>query len=337
MSSVFRGFKSLKYPVFTVITPQTGLQFDVRGLNVSEVDKLKHSMVTPSKATEILNRTIWESLDGKPEHITKYEDFLKNVTTVDREALVYASYVTTFGDKRDLVIECRNPRCAKSDKTTVLLSKMFNIVPYPNSSSFKTSYKMASSIDKTNNDPSLDNIINREEMVVNNTKKNKVKFVEEPKSEDIESVNKNEKEIEEPVIEDIISKRIEIQLPSSDQIYIILKQPTLYDLERMNRTLPFNKTEEIAIASEILMIDRIEERYNTSKQIDMVLDAPEVIIEAYNTLPAGDRQIIYTTFNEEFGKYGMSLKSDWVCKNCGEKDTIEVDITSYFFRMVMQS
>jgi len=338
--ALFRGFSSLQYPVYSVITPQTGLQFETRALNVSEVDKIKHSMITSIKANDILNKIIWGALETKPDHIKTYDSFLKNITTIDREALVYGVYISTFDDKRDLQLECRNPDCGKVSKVSVMMSKMFSMNPYPVSKAAKDSYKMAKAVDKDSTDIDVERIIEREEAIVGESvkKKNKVvKFIDDEPANDkqvSDNVEPEESIKKDPILENIIQKRIEVPLITSDKIVAIIRQPTLWDLDILFKTIPFTKKEESTVAHETLLIERFEERIGSSP---MVVEDREDIIEAYNSLPPKDKKKIFDVFSKEFGRYTIDISTNWKCPECGTDDKIEVDITSHFFRMVSGS
>ncbi len=355
---VFKGFSTLKYPVYSVITPQTGCQYDVRALNVSEVDKIKHSMVTSVKANDILNKTIWEAIESKPDNIRGYNDFLRNVTTIDREALLYGIYITTFDDKRDLQLECRNPDCAKTSRIAVLMSKMFKMNPYPGSEGVKKSYKLAKAVDKNSSDVGMEQTIAREDAISKAPKTRNevsVKFVEDfDDSEDAEKVVETpkskkkvkeekaevktveEEKVVEPVVENILLKKLNIRLEIANKIIAVVRQPTLLDLDNLHKNIPFAQKDESTVASETLIIERFEE-YAVDGKPPMIVDDREDIVEGYNSLHIKDKRKIFKAYEEEFGKYGIDISSKWKCPICGVDDTIEIDITSHFFRMVSGS
>lgn len=125
----FTGF-NVKYPEYEVITPQTKLSFNVRSLNVQEEERLKGSLMTPTKVTEHLNKCIYDSIVVKPESIPDYNTFLKTVTLKDRDALLYGLYHITYEEIRNYEIKCGN--CGKNYPVTVKASSTFNFTPYPN-------------------------------------------------------------------------------------------------------------------------------------------------------------------------------------------------------------
>lgn len=125
----FTGF-DVKYPEYEVITPQTKLSFNVRSLNVQEEERLKGSLMTPTKVTEHLNKCIYDSIVTKPESIPDYNTFLKTITLKDRDALLYGLYHITYEEIRNYDIKCGV--CGKKYPVTVKASSTFNFNPYPN-------------------------------------------------------------------------------------------------------------------------------------------------------------------------------------------------------------
>lgn len=127
----FTGFK-VQYPEYEVITPQTKQSFTLRSLNVSEEERLKGSMVTPTKIADHLNTCIFQSLVKKPSDITNIDAFLKKTTLKDRDALLYGLYHITYEEIRNYQLKCRE--CENEYKVTVQASSTFNFNPYPGDS-----------------------------------------------------------------------------------------------------------------------------------------------------------------------------------------------------------
>jgi len=125
---MFKGF-DVKFPEYEVITPQTKLSFTVRSLNVKEEERLKGSLMTPTKIHEHLNKCIYDSLVEKPEQITDYDSFLKAVTLKDRDALLYGLYHISYEEIRNYDVTCGS--CQKEYPVTVQASSTFNYMPYP--------------------------------------------------------------------------------------------------------------------------------------------------------------------------------------------------------------
>jgi hypothetical protein len=101
----------------------------VRSLSVSEEERLKTSLLSPIKASEHLNKCIYESIVSKPEEIHTYGDFLKKLTIKDRDALLFGLYHITYGDIKNYDITCSS--CRKTYAVTIKASNLFNFSPYP--------------------------------------------------------------------------------------------------------------------------------------------------------------------------------------------------------------
>ena len=124
---MFTGF-NLNYPEYEVITPQTKLSFNVRSINVQEEEKLKGSLMTPTKITEHLNKCIFDSIVKKPDSIKDFETFLRTLTLKDRDALLYGLYHITYEEIRNYEIRCG--KCRKEYPITIKASDTFSIKPY---------------------------------------------------------------------------------------------------------------------------------------------------------------------------------------------------------------
>jgi hypothetical protein len=124
---MFKGF-DVKLPEYEVVTPQTGLSYHVRSLNVREEEVLKASFLTPKKANDHLNKCIFDSFAKKPDEIKNYDSWLKATTLKDRDALLYGLYHITYEDIRNYDVTCGN--CQKNYSVTVKASETFNYIPY---------------------------------------------------------------------------------------------------------------------------------------------------------------------------------------------------------------
>jgi hypothetical protein len=125
---MFQGF-NIKYPEYEVITPQTGLSFNVRSLNVQEEERLKGSLLTPAKINEHLNKCLFDACAKKPKDVVSYDDFLKKVTLKDRDALLYGLYHITYEEIRNYDVSCS--ACSKDYPITIKASDTFGMNAYP--------------------------------------------------------------------------------------------------------------------------------------------------------------------------------------------------------------
>ncbi len=163
---MFKGF-NFKLPSYTVITPQTGQTFEVRSMTVAEVNEMKTSLVTPNRAHVLVNDVLFKCLQTKPDEITDPMTFKKNVTTQDRESLLYGLYHVTFGENREFQVVCSN--CGAEQLLKVQLSKAFSMNAYPKSDAVKKSYAIAKACDDADPDPEIEQAIAESAISVEDT------------------------------------------------------------------------------------------------------------------------------------------------------------------------
>ena len=327
--AIFRGFKNIVYPRYTVVCPQTGFTYDIRTMNVMETNKLKTSLTTPAKTPSLINKTLWESIEERPDCIQSFEDFKKKTTLRDREALMYGLYHCTFGDLRDFDVVCN--QCSHSQTMKITLSKIFSMNAYPFSTPMIKSYQVAKAVDVDIADPIIERKIaitelkkkieldNRpidapddDDFVIVGEKSEEVKFVEEDLPQEPEPEVENKSEYEESILD----KTIDLELPVS-KVHAVLRQPTLYDEEELMSQIPFTRKKETDLVNETLIIKQFEEYDPGAKVPCQVVTDRTDILYGYQTLPPMDKIKIFDVFQEQFGKYGIDLKSKYVCSNCG--------------------
>lgn len=341
-----------EYPHFTVICPQTGYTFDVRTLNVQEVNQLKGSMMVQTKTPSLINKIIWNAIEDKQEDMKDLESFKKMVTLRDREAILYGIYCSTFGDEEEFKITCRN--CEHEEPIKVSLEKLFSMSAYPGSESLKESYKIAKISGDADYDPEIEAAIKNTKQPPKGMPKEIAKFeynIDDPDNDDgiiigdKPDINyvEEEPEIKKPVekhstskYESILDKRIDIVLPVS-KVHVILKQPTLFDEEKALSSIAFAKKSQTEMINEIMVIERFEQYNPGDKVPSVIISEREDILYEYVKLPPRDKTEIFKKFYDEFGQYGIDLKTRYVCSQCGESNELEVDIVVQFFRMVARS
>jgi hypothetical protein len=339
---MFKGF-NFELPVYYVLTPQTGSGYHIRSLTVAEVSKLKTSLVSPNTAHKILNEIIWKAIDDKPEGMG-FEDFKKNVTILDREALLYGLYHTTFGDIKEYAVSCSN--CDETQLINVSLDASFSMNAYPYSEAAKKSYKVAKAIDE---DSAKDAVI-EEALVVEDklkeVKKNEVESViddgstPEPKSfnpDELEKIanKKKKKDLEDKSKQfvDVLTKRVSVLLPIS-KVVAVIKQPTIYDEEFLMSSIPFTTKKQNDLVGETLVIERFEQyKEGHTTPYELVTDR-EDILRGYQSLPPRDKTAIYESYNDNFGQYNISLKTNYECRKCGVPNELDLSIAVQLFRMV---
>lgn len=321
---VFTGF-NIEYPSYSVVTPQTGDQYDVRCLTVADVNELKHSSLTPAKSITITNDIIWKAIKNKPDNIKSYKDFLHNTTLADRAALVYGIYHSTFGDDREAGVVCEE--CGTTDSRKFNLNDMFSINPYP-SKKMKDSVKV---IDAVSNKP-------KPEPVPYN--KSEINYVEDEDGEVVEThitstvdnaskKESKEKEVDKVNEDDILQKKVVIDLPVS-KVKVYLIQPTLADEEKLVSSVPFTNYAHVEFMLETLSIEKF---IHTVNGVENTITNREEILDGYNSLPATEKNIIYEEFEKAFGQYNISMEAKWECNKCKAENVYMMSIVTEFFRM----
>ena len=371
MMGVFTGLR-IKYPEFTVVTPQMGLTFTVRCLNVSEVSTLKSSSTTPAKTAELIDRVLFESIISRPDIIKNYDDFIKYTTLKDREALLYGLYINTFGDDREFKDSCDG--CGAEKNLKLKVSTMFSSNPYPNSAAMIAAYKIDRIVDNVEVDDEMESI--SQNAVVQAVARVQPPVQQRPTVDAFAADNpedigiglgkpsaKKKAPVREAILEeepapkpdprmstpiempvpvntntskigsDIISKEVSLKLPVSG-VTCILRQPSIADELDLYGDMPYAKKEQIDLVGETLIIKRFEVYSDESTRPIQTISNRDDILRGYQVLPILDKSAIYDVYKNEFSQYGISLNANWVCTNCGTDNVMELDISRQFFRMV---
>jgi hypothetical protein len=352
--SVFTGFKTYKAPVFTVTCPQSGYQFEVRGLNVGENIRIKESLITQNRLGENVLDITWDVVQKEtlPKHIKSKDDFAKFTTTNDRNAIIYGIYYATFGADKEYELSCG--ACNSNTLAKIDYADFFDMNPYPFAQNIIESYKVAKLEGSDNHSELMDSIIEEDSVksilkeftgnippkgqpeVMARTEAPYADFFEffDSKSEDIKlsydntinilhEINKKESLSEklttsELIVNanenDIFNKRVEIKLPKSG-VVVIIKAPTVYEEIELFNKLTFVSETQMNLATDVLFIDRFEEYVDGKSSPIQVIDHKTDVLTAYKTLPIEDRNVIIDRYEEEFGQYDIRLKIKWTCTN----------------------
>ena len=377
---IFTGF-DIKYPEYTVVTPHMGHSYAVRCLNVSETNRLKSSTTTPAKATELINRTLWEAITSRPAEITDYETFLKKTSLRDREALLYAMYIVTFGDDREFVVACEE--CGTERTMKVRLSEMFSISPYPNSAAMVNSYqldKISGDVDEP--DPEMEAAVVQMKAQREADRKAVASAIQQavakpttPSKEDLEKEDDlsslgiglggptaakrpapkaKPAQVLAPVGDvpggmpasavrvapkantefgNILMVDVPVEL-STPGLVCVIRQPSLHDELEILNNIPFLQKKQNELINETLIIKRFEKYVPGDTHPRQFVTEREDILRGYQMLPQPDKKLIYDKFREHFANYGISLKTNWDCLACSAENTMDLDISQQFFRMV---
>ena len=263
---VFSGFK-INYPEYSVVTPQTLKEFTIRSLTVADEEKLKASLLTPTKMSEHLNEVIFNCLSKKPDDIVTFSDFLTKLTIIDRDALMYGLYHVTYKDIHNYDVTCSQCETVNSVKVNFLNSFTATIWP--------TDAKPVSDIE------------------------------------------------------------IPVKFEIAKGISAIIRQPMLNDEIALLKDLTFSSEAIRDLSMQLLVIKRFDIEQEGSNHVDTLEDR-ENILKGYNQLPPSDKKMINKVYNENFGKYGVDIKSLVKCQKCGNEETISIDLVKQFFRSMYE-
>lgn len=121
----FQGF-SPSYPEYEVLTPQTLKTVTLRSMTVQEEESVKGSMVNRRQTPNLINKAIYNAIIDNP--YGSFDNFLKNTTIRDRDALLYGLYHVTYKDIQNYELGC--PMCEKTYSIVVELGNVFKMDAY---------------------------------------------------------------------------------------------------------------------------------------------------------------------------------------------------------------
>lgn len=131
--------------------------------------------------------------------------------------------------------------------------------------------------------------------------------------------------------DNVLKDRAKVKLPATKGVEAVVKQPTLRDEVDAIRNLGSRPGSTLEIITETLIIDQFEEESPESKEPSIWKDRVD-ILDAYMTLPARDKRVIYRAYDEAFGQYGVELKMKAHCPSCSKEDIYNIDLVESFFR-----
>jgi len=135
----------------------------------------------------------------------------------------------------------------------------------------------------------------------------------------------------------ILEKEIEVPLNSIDNCSAIVKQPSLAMEKKLLDDLKFSKAEDRDKQIDLLSVDRFEFdiKENIKGKKDGIVDRSN-IKKIWDDLLPEDRRTIEKVYADNFGKYGVQLKTTVICQRCQHENETEIDLVSQFFRSVYE-
>lgn len=347
-----------KYPEYSVVTPQTGLSFNLRTLTVGEMSKIRSSLITPSKVYSTINEMIWNVITSRPAFIKSYDDFIRVITLRDREALLYGLFAVTFGyeQKGDKFV-CMS--CGEETALNYNISGTFSINMYPGTDAVKNLYSLGKVIDNIPEDPEVEKHIeegkskkkkpqktvqeeNQKDIIPENLLKminENLGTVNDEKTETSKIINEdnnisttNYNRIEDFIQNSILSKEVKVELEQSG-LTCILSVPTLYDEMFVADMFPTANKQYLDVVTKTLFIKRIE-YFNEYVQDKVIITNKMDIFQHYMNLPVGEDKVILRKYRDEFDQYRIDLTLKWNCPSCSANNESFISLTDMFFRMV---
>lgn len=134
-----------------------------------------------------------------------------------------------------------------------------------------------------------------------------------------------------PEEDNIIEKRVPVPLPLTKGVTAVLKQPTMFDELTAYKELAQRPGSKLDIIAETLIIESFESIPKDASSTSSFSDRVD-ILDAYMSLPAKDKRVIYEQYMENFGNYKIDLQMKTYCPQCVEEDTVDIDLVDNFFR-----
>lgn len=138
---------------------------------------------------------------------------------------------------------------------------------------------------------------------------------------------------EEGKNEHILEKVITVPLKIFSSVSANIKQPTMFDEINAYKTIGKRPGSSNELIVNTLPIVSFQEESEESKT-PSTYDDKEDILDAYKSLPSIDKKLINEKYQEEFGKYGIELKTKAYCSHCGNEEIKYIDLVENFFSMV---
>jgi len=136
--------------------------------------------------------------------------------------------------------------------------------------------------------------------------------------------------------DDILSAKVKCELPISKGVTAIIKQPTLIDEMVAIKNLANRPGTSLEIITETLILESFEQDIEEKTEPKVYSDRIDVM-DAYLSLPAKDKRVIFKTYEQAFGKYGVELRMKSFCSSCGNEDSFDIDLVDSFFRSLYEA
>lgn len=98
-------------PGYSVVLPHSKMELTIRGLSVGEEDNIRGCMTSPKRIFNTLFHTLYSCIltadkEKYKDQLSTYELFIKNVSTTDRDALLFGLIGATYDTKNETSLTC---------------------------------------------------------------------------------------------------------------------------------------------------------------------------------------------------------------------------------------
>lgn len=135
---------------------------------------------------------------------------------------------------------------------------------------------------------------------------------------------------------DCISHRHTLPLAVFKGVNAILKIPTMAEEIELNKKAQYMSDKTTSAMMNLLMIDKFTVDATPKNPNGDSLTDRNVILSAYNSLPAKDKALINKTYQDEYDKYKAVVEVTIRCGQCGKERKVLIDLTQQFFRSLYQ-
>ena len=132
---------------------------------------------------------------------------------------------------------------------------------------------------------------------------------------------------------EILKNEINVELDHAKNVTAIVKQPVLNDEERITSDPLYNSDENKSLGLECLIVKEFK-MYDASSDKTTIIKDRDNIFKGYKSLTSHDKKKILDTYNENFGKYRMTLNVKVNCPRCKEVNEGEINLVQNLFRVL---
>jgi len=133
---------------------------------------------------------------------------------------------------------------------------------------------------------------------------------------------------------DILKKRIYVELDIAKGVIAVIKAPTLYDENVLTTDALFENEETLKIGTDMIFIEKFIQT-DAEGHTNEIIERDNILI-GYKSLPSLDKKKIQKQYEENFGKYNIEISVKSTCPHCQKINKDNIDLMRNFFRTLFQ-